>query len=89
MRQTELSLSKRERESVQAFRSEGAHMAREFHRAHILPALDRKIPERRGSWKCSTCAVPRSGGPEPHTWVKVRSVLVFSVTRPGPTIVSE
>jgi len=47
MRQTELSLRKRERESVQAFRSKGEHMAREFNRAHILAALDRKIPERQ------------------------------------------
>ena len=46
MRQTELSLSKREREAVQRFRSKGEHMAREFNRAHILSALDRKIPER-------------------------------------------
>jgi len=45
MRQTKLSLSKREREAVRAFRSKGAHMAREFNRAHILWALDRKIPE--------------------------------------------
>ena len=47
MRQTELSLSKRERESLQAFRSKGEHMAREFNRAHILAALDRKLPERQ------------------------------------------
>ncbi len=47
MRQTELSLSKRERESVEAFRSKGAHMAREFNRAHILAALDRGIAERQ------------------------------------------
>ena len=47
MRQTELSLSKRERESLQAFRSKGEHMAREFNRAHILSALDRKLPERQ------------------------------------------
>jgi hypothetical protein len=45
MRQTELRLSKRERELVQGFRSKGEHMAREFNRAHILAALDRKIPE--------------------------------------------
>src|SRR3989337_3902850 len=45
MRQTELGLSKREREAVEAFRSKGGHMAREFNRAHILAALDRKIPE--------------------------------------------
>jgi len=32
---------------VQAFRSKGEHMAREFNRAHILAALDRKIPERQ------------------------------------------
>ncbi len=47
MRQTELRLSKRERESVEAFRSKGARRAREFNRAHILAALDRKIPERQ------------------------------------------
>src|SRR3972149_3446107 len=47
MRQTKLSLSKREREAVQAFRSKGAHRAREFNRAHILSALDRKIPEHQ------------------------------------------
>lgn len=47
MRQTELSLNKREREAVEAFRSKGAHMAREFNRAHILSALDRRIPERQ------------------------------------------
>ena len=45
MRQTELSLSKHERKLVESFRSKGKHMAREFNRAHILAALDRKIPE--------------------------------------------
>ena len=45
MRQTELRLSKQEREAVEGFRSKGEHMAREFNRAHILAALDRKIPE--------------------------------------------
>jgi hypothetical protein len=45
MRQTELRLKKREREAVEGFRSKGEHMAREFNRAHILAALDRKIPE--------------------------------------------
>ncbi len=47
MRQTELRLSKRERQAMDAFRSKGAHRAREFTRAHILAALDRKIPERQ------------------------------------------
>ena len=47
MRQTELSLSKRERVMVEEFRSKGSHMAREFNRAHILSALDRKVPERQ------------------------------------------
>ena len=45
MRQTELSLNKRERETLDAFRSKGEHMARELNRAHILAALDRKVPE--------------------------------------------
>jgi transposase len=47
MRQSELNLSKREREAVQQFLCKGEHMAREFNRAHILSALDRKIPERQ------------------------------------------
>lgn len=46
MRQTELKLTKQERKAVDAFRSKGAHRAREFNRAHILAALDRKVPER-------------------------------------------
>lgn len=46
MRQTELSLSKRDRRIVDEFRSKGLHMAREFNRAHILAALDRKVPEQ-------------------------------------------
>src|SRR3970282_1694113 len=45
MRQTELSLSKHERKLVESFLSKGEHMAREFNRAHILWALNRKIPE--------------------------------------------
>ena len=45
MRQTELKLSKKHRQTLEAFRSKGNHMAREFNRAHILAALDRKIPE--------------------------------------------
>src|SRR3970282_2322041 len=45
MRQTELSLSKHERKLVESFLSKGEHMAREFNRAHILAALNRKIPE--------------------------------------------
>ena len=45
MRQTELSLNKRDRRIVDEFRSKGLHMAREFNRAHILAALDSKLPE--------------------------------------------
>lgn len=45
MRQTELSLNKQDRRVVDEFRSKGLHRAREFNRAHILAALDRKVPE--------------------------------------------
>lgn len=45
MQQTELSLSKQDRRVIDEFRSKGLHRAREFNRAHILAALDRKIPE--------------------------------------------
>lgn len=47
MRQTELSLSKRERRIVDEFRSKGLHRAREFNRAHILAALDSGVPEQQ------------------------------------------
>jgi hypothetical protein len=47
MRQTELSLNKRDRRTVDEFRSKGLHMAREFNRAHILAALDGKLPEQQ------------------------------------------
>ena len=45
MRQTELKLSPKDRRTLKGFRSTGNHMARELNRAHILVALDRKIPE--------------------------------------------
>jgi len=47
MRQTELKLSQKDRRTLQEVRSKGNHMARELNRAHILAALDRKIPESR------------------------------------------
>jgi transposase len=47
MRQTELSLNRRDRRTVDEFRSKGLHMAREFNRAHILAALDSKLPEQQ------------------------------------------
>ena len=47
MRQTELSLNKRDRRMVDEFRTKGLHRAREFNRAHILAALDAKLPEQQ------------------------------------------
>lgn len=47
MRQTALNLKRRDRRMVDEFRSKGLHMAREFNRAHILAALDRKLPEQQ------------------------------------------
>ena len=47
MRQTELRLTQKDRKAVEALRTKGAHMAREVNRAHILAALDRKIPENQ------------------------------------------
>jgi transposase len=45
MRQTKLKLSPKDRQTLEEFRWKGNHMAREVNRAHILAALDRKIPE--------------------------------------------
>ena len=45
MRQTTLVLKPEDREKLEVFRSKGLHHAREINRAHILLALDQKIPE--------------------------------------------
>jgi len=45
MRQTPLVVKPEDRERLKLFRSKGLHHARELNRAHILMALDRKIPE--------------------------------------------
>jgi transposase len=45
MRQTTLVLKPEDREKLRLFRSKGLHHAREVNRAHILLALDLKIPE--------------------------------------------
>lgn len=47
MRQTSLKVSEKDRQALKEFCSKGTHMARELNRAHILAALDRKIPERQ------------------------------------------
>lgn len=72
MRQTELKLTRKDRKVVEEFRSKGARMARETNRAHILAALDRKVPEaqimavlgvgRTAIWR--TRAAYRAGGLE-------------------------
>jgi hypothetical protein len=45
MRQTELRLSSKDRRVIAQLRSKGLHPAREVNRAHILAALDAKVPE--------------------------------------------
>jgi len=45
MRQTELHLSSADRQKLRDFRTKGQHAAREVNRAHVLLALDQKIPE--------------------------------------------
>jgi transposase len=45
MQQTTLVLKPEDREKLEIFRSKGLHHAREVNRAHILLALDRRIPE--------------------------------------------
>ena len=45
MRQTELRLSSRDRQTVEEVRSKGLRHAREVNRAHILAALDRQVPQ--------------------------------------------
>lgn len=45
MRQTELSLTNKDRKALDECRSKGLRHAREVNRAHILAALDEKVPE--------------------------------------------
>ena len=45
MHQTELRLSNRDRQALGQYRSKGLRHAREVNRAHILAALDEKVPE--------------------------------------------
>ena len=45
MRQTELTLSNKDRRVLDEWRSKGLRHAREVNRAHILAALDEKVPE--------------------------------------------
>jgi len=45
MKQTKIHLSVEDRAALLSFRSTGRHAAREINRAHILLALDCKVPE--------------------------------------------
>lgn len=45
MKQTEIHLGAADRQALNIFRTKGQHSAREVNRAHILLALDRKLPE--------------------------------------------
>jgi len=72
MRQTELRLTKRDRQLMESFRAKGLRWARAVNRAHILAALDRGVPEvqimevlgvgRTAIWR--TRAAYRQGGLE-------------------------
>ena len=46
MRQTELTLSNRDRKALSEYRSKGLRHAREVNRGHILAALDDGVPEQ-------------------------------------------
>ena len=82
MRQTELRLSNRDRKALGEYRSKGLRHAREVNRAHILAALDEKVPEemicrvlgvgRTAVWR--TRRAYRDGGLE---------YAVHDVQRPG------
>ena len=45
MRQTELRLTRKDRQLVDSVRTKGLHSAREVNRAHMLAALDRGVSE--------------------------------------------
>ena len=45
MRQTDLKLTKEDREQIGEICAKGVRQVREVNRAHVLAALDRKVPE--------------------------------------------
>jgi Homeodomain-like domain len=57
MRQTELRLSNRDRKALAQYRNKGLWHAREVNRAHVLAALDEKVPE---SMICRVLGVGRT-----------------------------
>ncbi len=82
MRQTELTLSKRDRQALAEYRSKGLRHAREVNRAHILAALEENIPEEM---ICRVLGVGRTA-----VWRTRRAYLdggleyaVHDVQRPG------
>jgi len=82
MRQTELRLTKKDKQTVEEVRAKGLHYSREVNRAHILAALDRKVPqaqimevlgvERTAIWR--TRAAYLAGG---------LKLALYDVPRPG------
>jgi len=46
MRRISIQLSEEERKTLDYFRQKGIHHARQNNRAHILAALDRKVPDQ-------------------------------------------
>jgi hypothetical protein len=82
MQQTELRLSNRDRKALGQYRSRGLRHAREVNRAHILAALDEKVPEQM---ICRVLGVGRTA-----VWRTRRAYLdggleyaVHDVQRPG------
>ena len=82
MQQTELTLSNKGRKVLAEYRSRGLHHAREVNRAHILAALDEKVPEEM---ICRVLGVGRTA-----VWRTRRAYLdrgleyaVHDVQRPG------
>ncbi|MCF6156159.1 MAG: helix-turn-helix domain-containing protein [Candidatus Brocadia sp.] len=82
MRQTEIHLTEEDKAELKAFRSKGQHMAREINRAHILLALDEKVPEslimqvlgvgRTAIWRTRSAYVEKG-----------LDYAVYDVARPG------
>jgi homeodomain-containing protein len=82
MRQTELRLSRKDKQTVEEVRAKGLRHSREVNRAHILAALDRNVPqtqimevlgvERTAIWR--TRAAYLTGG---------LNLALYDVPRPG------
>ena len=92
MRQTELKLSKRDRQEVDEFRTKGNSMAREVNRAHILAGLGigrtaiwrTRAADREAGLEFALHDVARPGKPKRYAGDEEAQVSALACSEPPP-----